>query len=241
MAGPMRTKVLPEVQPPRPPNSWILYRAHILKTLPPPGPGEPRRSQSEVSAMVSQMWRDESEATKAHYERLAEEAKEQHKIQFPGYRFKPQKKEEKVRIRELMKQQREEEKLAKKARRVGQSAEPTATRASRSFLMPGAPYYNPHTLYNPVGPSPPLSASSSPRDAIPSPIVLPSMVPALAPANEPVLKLPSPADTEATPKPTPSPSIVPPLPPLSLPTTLEALLNPPSGSSSGAGRCHSEE
>ncbi|KAF8894944.1 high mobility group box domain-containing protein, partial [Gymnopilus junonius] len=80
---------------PRPPNSWILYRAHALKNLPPPGPGEGRRSQSEVSALVSNMWRHESESTKSHFERLAEEAKAQHKIQFPDYRYQPKKKEEK--------------------------------------------------------------------------------------------------------------------------------------------------
>ncbi|KDR75383.1 hypothetical protein GALMADRAFT_227034 [Galerina marginata CBS 339.88] len=168
MAGPMRRDALAAVKPPRPPNSWILYRAHVLKNLPPVAPGEPRRSQSDVSALISRMWRQESDTVRAEFERLADEAKERHRIQFPNYRYQPKKKEEKERLKELQKQRKESDRMAKKTRRVGQRTE-TALVPSHPVVQSGAPYYNPHLLFSSAGPTPPLSASSSPSDATLSP------------------------------------------------------------------------
>ncbi|KIM45142.1 hypothetical protein M413DRAFT_47178, partial [Hebeloma cylindrosporum] len=82
---------------PGPPNSWILYRAHALKNMPPVQPGEPRRNQGDVSQLVARMWREAPDTVRAEFERLAEEAKALHKIQFPNYRYQPRKKEDKER------------------------------------------------------------------------------------------------------------------------------------------------
>ncbi|KAF9007999.1 sequence-specific DNA-binding high mobility group box protein, partial [Cyathus striatus] len=77
---------------PRPPNAWILFRAVKQKELLESRGKEP---QAEVSKMISQVWKDAPEDVRAHYERLAEEKKAEHKVQYPGYRFQPKKKEEK--------------------------------------------------------------------------------------------------------------------------------------------------
>src|SRR3954452_3795475 len=55
MSAPLETPPLPGrfVQPPRPPNAWILYRSDKLRQLPPTEPGNPRRAQAEVSKMIS--------------------------------------------------------------------------------------------------------------------------------------------------------------------------------------------
>ncbi|EPQ57488.1 high mobility group box, partial [Gloeophyllum trabeum ATCC 11539] len=86
MAGPSRTQT---VQPPRPPNAWILYRSDKLKTLPPVPPGMPRRAQADVSREISLMWKNEREEVRAQYERLAEVRKAQHQNAYPGYRYHP--------------------------------------------------------------------------------------------------------------------------------------------------------
>jgi HMG (high mobility group) box len=151
---------------PRPPNSWILYRAHALKNMPPVQPGEPRRHQGDVSQLVARMWREAPDTVRAEFERLAEEAKALHKIQFPNYRYQPRKKEDKERVKEMAKQQKESQRQAKRTRRVGQTPGLSPPPVSR----PGAPYYVPNMRYGPGGPTPPLSAASSPAgDDVTSP------------------------------------------------------------------------
>ncbi|KZT26796.1 hypothetical protein NEOLEDRAFT_1062187, partial [Neolentinus lepideus HHB14362 ss-1] len=92
MAGPSRTTI---VQPPRPPNAWILYRSDKLREMPPVPPGMPRRAQADVSREISQMWKNESEVVRSEYERLAEVRKAQHQNAYPGYRYHPISKAEK--------------------------------------------------------------------------------------------------------------------------------------------------
>lgn len=151
---------------PRPPNSWILYRAHALKNMPPVQPGEPRRNQGDVSQLVARMWREAPDTVRAEFERLAEEAKALHKIQFPNYRYQPRKKEDKERVKEMAKQQKESQRQAKRTRRVGQTP---ALSPSPAISRP-APYYVPNMRYGPGGPTPPLSAASSPAgDDVASP------------------------------------------------------------------------
>ncbi|KAG2033502.1 high mobility group box domain-containing protein, partial [Suillus americanus] len=107
MTGPIRSKGkarasdyeevkhLPQSQPPRPPNAWILYRSDKIKVLPPAQPGQRSRAQADVSKLISDMWRNESDAVKLEYERLADARKAEHQRLYPDYRFQPMKKEEK--------------------------------------------------------------------------------------------------------------------------------------------------
>jgi hypothetical protein len=128
MTGPIRSKGKgratddeevrppPQTQPPRPPNAWILYRSDKIKVLPPAEPGQRSRAQADVSRLISDMWRNESDAVKMEYERLADAKKAEHQLQYPNYRFQPMKKEEKERIREEKRQLKERAREKKKTR-----------------------------------------------------------------------------------------------------------------------------
>lgn len=188
MAGPIRTsttaKTRPkDVQPPRPPNAWILYRSDKLKSLPPEQPGEQRRAQADVSKLISELWKRESDAVKLEYERLADAKKAEHQRLYPSYRFQPMKKEEKERLREEKRQEKERVRAQKKGRArtnpaAGPSQEPPPPMPpmgyAAPYLLPGAmplhiPHqqymtYDPEVQFGPAGPSPPLSAASSPND-----------------------------------------------------------------------------
>ncbi|PCH43977.1 hypothetical protein WOLCODRAFT_54214, partial [Wolfiporia cocos MD-104 SS10] len=92
---------------PRPPNAWILYRTDRLRELqaqlPPPAdpgpdgaPADPgsRRKKGKLSMAVAshtlgEMWKAESPAVRAEYERLANEKKTEHANAHPGYRYQP--------------------------------------------------------------------------------------------------------------------------------------------------------
>lgn len=161
-----RKKIDPlKVQPPRPPNAWIIYRTENQHNIPPPAPGEPPHTQAVVSRILGARWKKESPQVKAEYERRAEEKKAEHHIKFPDYTFKPLKKEEKERLRE------ERRRLKSEAKRAGpsQNSQPTSLDqqllpsslpvASDGFLYPMS---QPTYIFGAAGPSPPMSAASSP-------------------------------------------------------------------------------
>jgi hypothetical protein len=137
-----------QVQPPRPPNAWILYRSDKIKQLPPVEPGAPRRAQSDVSKMISRMWREESESVKAEYEKRADVKKAEHQAKYPNYRFQPMKKSEKEKLRE----QSKEKDPPKRSRRAAPypTSAPTPAPSQYSYSYPEL-----------NAPSPPLSAASS--------------------------------------------------------------------------------
>lgn len=185
MAGPIRTKhptpPTSVVHAPRPPNAWIIYRSEKTKMITARAAGQPPPSQGMVSKMISAMWKDEPAATRAIYERRADEKKAEHQKQYPGYRFQPKKKEEKEAARVKRKQEKDNERLAKRTRptvRITSASAVPATIANAAPLL-----YAPHTLYpqvdssqsqqqvyaqyGPFGTSPPLSISSSPNESSP--------------------------------------------------------------------------
>lgn len=166
-------------QPPRPPNAWIMYRSDKMKALPPIQPGEPRRVQADVSKMISNMWKGETEEVKLEYERRSEARKQQHLLQFPGYRYAPQKKEEKERLKALKKAEKE---AGRRRKSEGPSSASTSSTPlpPQQLPIPTLPYplvpthypsvYQQHARFGPGGPSPPLSAASSPEaDGQPAP------------------------------------------------------------------------
>lgn len=171
MAGPIRTgdpspDNRPTVQPPRPPNAWILYRSDKLRELPPPAPNQPRRAQADVSKLISHMWKHESEYVRAEYERLADVKKAEHQALYPGYRFQPMKKEEKERLREEKRLEKEKVRANSKRRPRPAPYAPPAMYMPANIPHPLAAYYQapPDALYGPFGPSPPVSAASSPEE-----------------------------------------------------------------------------
>ena len=79
-------------RPPRPPNSWILFRSHMARER----TDLEGRAQSEISAIISKAWRDAPADVKLHFEMLAEAKKVEHQARYPHYRFNPIKKSNKV-------------------------------------------------------------------------------------------------------------------------------------------------
>ncbi|KAJ6497877.1 hypothetical protein C8R45DRAFT_899415 [Mycena sanguinolenta] len=171
MAGPVRTPPK-AVQPPRPPNAWILYRAEKSKII-------GRKAQSDVSKEISAMWKAEPPHIRAEYERRADIKKAEHAAMYPDYRFQPVKREEKERLRDVKKQEKERRKEAQRRGRADPSPAPVAApQPSRHYALhptlmldPLAPYYQAEQRYGPNGPTPPLSAAPSPTASAVSDLV----------------------------------------------------------------------
>ena len=188
MAGPSRTngKARPGPigpQPPRPPNAWILYRSDKLRELAERrDPHAPKRLQADISKEISEMWKSEDPVVKREYERIADIKKQEHRTQYPNYKFQPVRKEDKARQREEEKAEkaRVKEELKKaKAQHVPYLQSYAAPSSSRQTL----PYVPPYDPYDPNGPSPPLSAASSPM-CTPSPLSVDGDLPDEKPVPE---------------------------------------------------------
>ena len=204
MAGPLRGEgsACPNLKPPRPRNSWILYRRDQLRRLP---RGE--MTQADVSQLISKMWREAPEHVHAEYERRAEEEKADHKRQFPNYRYRPMKKEDKERMKEAKKKSKELERQEKNRRRRTQKTADVPSPAPVPQITPQL-IEPPHLRYGPAGPTPPLSVASSPTDSSPSPLppfginipisatASPFLAPMPAAADAPLAQVPCPLVSE---------------------------------------------
>lgn len=103
-------------RPPRPPNSWILFRSHMARER----TDLEGRAQSEISAIISKAWKHAPPDVKLHFEMLAEAKKVEHQARYPHYRFNPIKKTDKA-------------KAAKKAKAANDAIKKVQTsRGSRS-------------------------------------------------------------------------------------------------------------
>ncbi|KAF8891704.1 hypothetical protein BD779DRAFT_1512553 [Infundibulicybe gibba] len=173
-------------KPPRPANAWILYRSDKLRAI---KPGD-YKAQGDVSKAIAAMWRAESPSMRKEYERRAEARKLEHAQMYPGYRFQPVSKAEKARVREALKKSRENARRAARGLPVegtnpnspstSTNSQPQATPSAPSTLpyplLPpntsGQPQATTSTLPYPLlpsqalhgafGPSPPMSAASTP-------------------------------------------------------------------------------
>ncbi|RKO96790.1 hypothetical protein CXG81DRAFT_15653, partial [Caulochytrium protostelioides] len=79
--------------PPRPPNSFILYRRakHAQLVAEHKRRGGPALSNNQISQSAGAQWRAEAREVREHYMKLAEEEKRRHALQFPGYKYQPRK------------------------------------------------------------------------------------------------------------------------------------------------------
>ncbi|KZV66658.1 hypothetical protein PENSPDRAFT_560806, partial [Peniophora sp. CONT] len=71
-------------KPPRPANSFMIYRSEKSKELKLLG-----NQQAEGSKTISQMWKAEPEDVKREYEIKQAEAKAVHASLYPNYQYKP--------------------------------------------------------------------------------------------------------------------------------------------------------
>ncbi|KAI0249620.1 hypothetical protein BJV78DRAFT_656455 [Lactifluus subvellereus] len=164
MSSSVRNNTGQGVQPPRPPNAWILYRSDKLQQLPPPALGQPKPTQAEVSKIISAQWRAEPEEVRAFYDQRAEMAKAEHARLYPNYRFAPMKRAEKDRIREEKRQAKEQERVG---RRIRGRAAPYPLPCIASTSTTQAPLVFKHVISDPKDSSPPISSASSPSTGTP--------------------------------------------------------------------------
>ncbi|RDB25442.1 MAT+ sexual cell fertilization-promoting factor [Hypsizygus marmoreus] len=147
---------------PRPPNSWILFRSDTSQLLKSQGVVH----QSEMSTTIALMWRNLHPTVKAEYERRAEVKKLEHQAAHPNYRFTPKSKETKAREKEEKKAKAENEKKAggRQSNQTVHRSTGAVTHANPTVPLIQYPFPMPPTnpRWNPAGPSPPLSAASSP-------------------------------------------------------------------------------
>nr|CAQ42991.1 mating type protein [Hapsidospora chrysogena] len=79
---------------PRPPNSWILFRQAKSKEL---INEYPRATASELSTIISKMWREASPEERQFWYDRAKEQDRLHKEMYPGYKFTIRKSSQKER------------------------------------------------------------------------------------------------------------------------------------------------
>jgi hypothetical protein len=107
-----RPKSLP-TRPPRPPNAFMLFRSDFWATEKqkaiPIG-----RDHRDISRIAGHCWNNLDHAGRARYQKLAEEAKQRHMLQYPEYKYTPTTRREGITKRKSKKDSKEEEERCKK-------------------------------------------------------------------------------------------------------------------------------
>ncbi|RDL40311.1 uncharacterized protein BP5553_00290 [Venustampulla echinocandica] len=88
-ATPTREQVClcqPDPKIPRPRNAFILYRQHYQAQVIAQHPG---LANPEISKIIGEQWREQAPEVKNEWKRLADEEKQRHQRQYPGYRYQP--------------------------------------------------------------------------------------------------------------------------------------------------------
>ncbi|CAG8498934.1 16087_t:CDS:2 [Gigaspora margarita] len=76
---------------PRPKNCFMAYREHIKEKFLADNPG---MNNKVVSIHAANMWNNEPEDVKEYWRERAKQLKLEHKLKYPDYKFKPQKKKQ---------------------------------------------------------------------------------------------------------------------------------------------------
>ncbi|GES81365.1 hmg box protein [Rhizophagus clarus] len=76
---------------PRPKNCFMAYREHIKEKFLSENPG---MNNKVVSVLAANMWNNEPENVKEIWRERAKQLKAEHKLKYPDYKFKPQKKKQ---------------------------------------------------------------------------------------------------------------------------------------------------
>ncbi|GAA5988844.1 hypothetical protein JCM11641_005039 [Rhodosporidiobolus odoratus] len=89
---PARVRVRPAEKrgnPPRPANAWICYRSARVQELKSSSSRYSKLPQADISKIVGQLWRSEPPEVRRQYEQMAEQNKKEHSEKYPGYVFRP--------------------------------------------------------------------------------------------------------------------------------------------------------
>ncbi|RHZ68672.1 hypothetical protein Glove_294g166 [Diversispora epigaea] len=76
---------------PRPPNAFILYRKSMQPEI---SKREGNISNSEISKILAQLWKSESDSIRLYWQRQADFKKIEHMQAYPGYVYRPKKSRE---------------------------------------------------------------------------------------------------------------------------------------------------
>ncbi|RIB19317.1 high mobility group box protein, partial [Gigaspora rosea] len=71
-------------KPPRPMNSFMIYRSIRDKEI---RIENPSITTGELSKQICEMWRKEPQEVRSTFMKMAEEAKQQHMESYPGYKY----------------------------------------------------------------------------------------------------------------------------------------------------------
>ncbi|KAJ4472982.1 high mobility group box domain-containing protein [Lentinula aciculospora] len=127
---------------PRPPNSWILFRADTMRDSEFRA-NHPKASQSMMSKVISAMWRNASQEVKDQYELHAEKAKLDHMIKYPDYHFCPRKNPERSKGGKQNPKTRKRERNAEVDGNLNPASETTVARMLASSPNSQAPPMDP--------------------------------------------------------------------------------------------------
>ncbi|KAG9299250.1 hypothetical protein G9A89_013898 [Geosiphon pyriformis] len=78
---------------PRPKNCFMAYREDVKEKFLAKNPG---MNNKIVSVLAAQMWNNEPEDVKEYWRERAKQLKVEHKLKYPDYKFKPQKKKQNI-------------------------------------------------------------------------------------------------------------------------------------------------
>ncbi|TIC25749.1 hypothetical protein E3Q12_00907 [Wallemia mellicola] len=82
---------------PRPPNAWILYRSESIEEMKnTAGTDMSKLNQTELSKMIGIKWRSENIQVKHIYQEKANEARREHMLKYPQYKFRPNRKHDRI-------------------------------------------------------------------------------------------------------------------------------------------------
>ncbi|KAI0644595.1 hypothetical protein C8Q79DRAFT_927704 [Trametes meyenii] len=163
--APSRTN-RPNGKPPRPPNPWILFRTERLRELVAEREREieeaiandqkppPRLQQSGLSRTIAEEWQGMPKPAKKKWDKMAEIAKAKHAEKYPGYKYQPESRQDKLkRLEEEKRKKKQEQEAAKAAKALAKGGKRKASskRSSSSAATPAAT----------PAPTPPSSGESS--------------------------------------------------------------------------------
>ncbi|OSD01293.1 hypothetical protein PYCCODRAFT_1468729 [Trametes coccinea BRFM310] len=153
----------PTEKVPRPPNAWILYRTARLKEMKAASKdGECSVKQADFSRIIGEMWKNEKDSVKKEFEKAAEIAKQKHAKKYPGYKYKPKSREEKLRARQeakaAKKRAQQEAKAAKAAGRKGSAGPSGSSTSPAEASSSSVKLEDMEPVCRGSGPSPPLDS-----------------------------------------------------------------------------------
>jgi len=72
----------------RPQNSFMIWSNEVRESI---ARSNPNKNNGEISRILGTIWNNMDNESKLHYKRLSENIKNEHKIMYPEYKYRPNK------------------------------------------------------------------------------------------------------------------------------------------------------